>query len=154
MGNYLSLCRGNIRKQRLLRPDGNLGTHRGHQPGESRLWRIIFRLELQKHLMWNLLTSHCLINIWRKLELIIKKHGGKPVPPQVLMGRYPDFSETCGCNCQEWVISVRCLSDGRQTGQSVSPVYLWERLAPAGFNPWWVRGVTCFFKFTRYIFIV
>lgn len=78
-------------RHRLLRPDGNLSKHRERQPGGHRLWRIIFRPELQKQLMWNLLMGPRLINIWRKLELMIKNTEENYSPPQGLMRWDPDM---------------------------------------------------------------
>lgn len=120
--------------------------------------------------MWNLLTGPRSDKYMEEVGTNYKKHGGNPFPPQGLMGRYPDLSKPRGCKCQDWVISVRRLSDGRQNGQSVSTACLWERLVPAGSTPWkynkqsdWteemdedygikLKGMICFFFYTQKIY--
>lgn len=93
-------------RYRLLRPDGNLSKHCERQPGGHRLWRIIFRPELQKHLMWKSVDGSPFDKYMEEIGTNDKKQRGKLFPPQSLMRWDPDMWVLVSWVSNIWPMSV------------------------------------------------
>lgn len=128
----LCLCRGNVRKTKSSPAWREPQQTPRASVRRKRAWAGYFQTWVAKTSRVN---GFPFDKYTEEIGANYKVHGGKPLPPEGPTHRCPDIPETCGCNCQEWVISVWCLRDGWQTGQSLTLAHLREWLAPTGFNP-------------------